>query len=207
MIYPEDAGMFFTGYGPKLIVKPVLSPFILSARKLLEGADKLDGKLLDAVVLMNAGIQNEEPIARLALALAAVEMLAQSKKTWSKPQLAAIKRLGSFVKDLESLTDDEREEVQNAADGMRNFGVNESCRRLIKSLKLDNHLGDWRRLYTARSHIFHGVKFATAAEINAAAELAVPLCARIILAAVAEILPTANAGIDARFPMPESATP
>ena len=194
-------------YGANLIVKPLLSPFILSTRKFLGGADKLDGKLLDAVILMNASIQNEEPIARLALALAAVEMLAQSKKKWSDPKLAAIKRLGSAVKELEGLTDEEREEVQNAADGMRNFGVNESCRRLIKSLNLDSHLEDWRRLYKARSHIFHGVSFATSAEINAAAELAVPLCARIILAAVAEVLPTANAGLDATFPMPAAATP
>lgn len=202
--YPDDGGLMFVGGEADLVVRGSHKQFLAEIQRFVPDADKVEGRLFDVLVILNAAVMNTEPLARLALAVAAVEMLASSDKRWSTAQMAAMKSLVSKVEEIQGLSRLELEEVRDAANGMKNFGVNASCRRLIRKLELDHLLDPWKALYTARSRIFHGAAYPSKNEIARAAELGVSLSARIVLAAVGNVVEGAEDGIEGKYPLTEA---
>lgn len=202
MVYPDDGGVLIVGIEAALSVRHPPLPVAQEVADFIGKVSALTGTPLDALVLLNAALINSEPLARLALAVAAVEMLARDEKKWSENQKKALKALKVAATQLEGLSPLELEEVEAAAEGMKNFGVNESCRRLIRKLGLDDILGHWRGLYKARSEIFHGAAYPTKEQIAHASDLAINVCARIVLTAVAQLVSGAAEDLDQRYPLP-----
>jgi hypothetical protein len=202
MVYPDDGSVLLLGMDMTAVVSTPVQPIISDLEALIDRAVKLEGVELDATLLLNAALMNSEPLAQLALSVAAVEMLAGRRK-WSTAQLGALARLNELARNLEGLTGSEHDEVLNASEGLRNFGVNESCRRLIRELGRDELLPEWKRLYSARSQIFHGASYPTRQQIAEAAQLSKALAARIILAAAERFVPSATSGVEESYPFPE----
>jgi hypothetical protein len=202
MVYPDDGSVLLMGMKMTAVVSTPVQPIISDLEALIDRAGKIEGVELDATLLLNAALMNSEPLAQLALSVAAVEMLAGRQK-WSTAQLGALARLHELAKNLEGLTGSEYDEVLKASEGLRNFGVNESCRRLIRELGRDDLLPEWKRLYSARSQIFHGARYPTRQQIAEAAQLSKALAARIILAAAERFVPSATNGVEENYPIPE----
>ena len=202
MVYPDDGSVLLLGANITAFVSTPLQPIISDLEALIDRVGRIEGVELEATLLLNAALMNSEPLAQLALSVAAVEMLAGRQK-WSTAQLGALTRLHEFAKNLEGLDRSEHEEVLKASEGLRNFGVNESCRRLIRELGRDDLLPEWKRLYSARSQIFHGARYPARHQIAEAANLSKALAARIILAAAERLVPSATNGVEENYPIPE----
>jgi hypothetical protein len=203
MAYPDDGSVMMIMGTVTLSVTTSPEPLMTEVAHFAEDVLELEGRRLDALVLFNAALINPEPLARLALAVTAVEMLARDEKKWSVSQKRALKAIKAAAAKLEGLSFEERAEIEAAAKGMENFGINESCRRLIRKLGREDLLHLWRSLYGVRSQIFHGTAYPTREQIERASELGVVLSARIVLAAVAQVVPGAADDLDRNYPLPQ----
>ncbi len=202
-VYPDDGTTLIISSNINATVSTAPNLLIVEIRRFIDRAEQLEGVQLDAVILLNAALMSKEPLARLALTVSAVEMLAKPQKEWTSNQLQALARFEGIAEKLQGLELVEIDEIKNAVKNMRHFGANERCRRLIRSLGLDDLLPHWRHLYSLRSQIFHGVEYPTQGIVGTAAQLSVALASRIVLASVKQVLPGADAGIEMIYPIPQ----
>lgn len=114
-------------------------------------------------MLMNAAGMAPHPVARVALAVAAVECLAAGEK-WNSEQKKYIKGLRAQLGTNDELSVEDKEELLQAIDGLNNFGVQGRIRRLFVSLDLREMIQGWEMAYKKRSGLFHGSKIATKSE-------------------------------------------
>lgn len=118
---------------------------------------RLDDKGRESSLLMNAAFMAPHPVAMITLAVAAVELLAANER-WNANQKQWIKGLREHLKGSDSLSAEEQGELQQAIDGLNNFGALSRTRRLLRDLELDELLERWNELYRKRSRLFHGNK-------------------------------------------------
>lgn len=156
---------------------------------LLSEVTRLSGRLGDLprtqvpLRLLNSAIFATDPLGKLVLAIASVEMLI-GKRSWSSAQLAHLKEAASRARQDASLSADERQAVAEAIERSYTPGVNEGIRQLLAELNLPSSvLADWKSVYKPRSQVFHGKVAADDLELSPLANEAVRICGRIVLSA------------------------
>jgi len=131
--------------------------------------------------LLNAALVTAEPLARLVLAISAVEALGQSEN-WTPDQVALIEALATQV-ESQNRGDNERAEVADALRrGTHRIGLRQGVLRILRTLQLEHLKKEWDRIYGERSKLVHGVGQATEAEIAQLATDAIRLGGQVLLA-------------------------
>jgi hypothetical protein len=160
--------------------------FASALRELGESGAPAAEVAVNGVRLLNLALMISEPLAKMALALSAVEELGQNQK-WSEAQQALIRRLADTAEASEDLPGPERAEVaKSIREGLFPLSLRQGVMRLLSDLKLEQLRKEWDRLYGIRSGLFHGTARLPVHEINQAATDTVTLCGRVILAVVAK---------------------
>lgn len=131
--------------------------------------------------LLNLAIMDNQPLARLVLALAAVEALAEGEN-WTSNQACFIEKIAN---DIEEGSGGDSEQLE-IADGIRKslfrLSIRQGVKRFLGRLGLQDLQKDWDRLYGVRSGVFHGTLVLAEPEIHAIANETVTLCGKIMLA-------------------------
>ena len=174
LILPDcdyDNTMFIRGKAEGT-VKSSPERFLEAMRKLADQPSITEPALALAVRLLNLARINSEPLARIVLAVSAVESVAKSEE-WTKKQSALINKLVAEIKDTE---------VKEAVKNMRKIGVGQKIKKMLESNSLftDELRKKWKCLYKRRSSLFHGGKGFTNQQIRELASNAMNLCDQII---------------------------
>ncbi len=156
----------------------------------------------NAIRLLNEALVAVEASAKLTLAIAAVEMLAQGEK-WKVAQKKAIKRLLQTLESDDTLSPEEREELAIAVKRIYKAGVMLGFRRLLDRLKLNELWELWSELYSDRSRILHGLAYAAPEERAGMVAPAILLSARIVLTALDTEIPGAASNLDPILHLPQ----
>lgn len=151
---------------------PILPPeHFLSAMKTFAQQPLLeDPTLLLSVRLLNLAFINPEWLARVVLALAAVEAMAKDQK-WSDEQRTLLDTIAADTPDLE---------VREAIERLHKIGVRQGIRRVLRDHKLEHLQEEFNRRYDLRSALFHGGKQLSEEE-RVELQDVVQLCVRIVL--------------------------
>lgn len=165
-IYPDTnstvtmsvGGTLTTSFEPMWITGPLGGQGKLIAQ--------LDIKAREACLLINAALMAPHPVAKVTLAVAAVELLAASER-WNTNQKQWITGLREHLEVSAGLSEEERNELRQAIDGLNHFGAMSRTKRLLTALELDVLLERWDDLYRQRSRLFHGAKIAQDTQIQA----------------------------------------
>lgn len=141
-----------------------------------------------AIRVLNLAEINEDPIAKLVLAVSTIESLAEDPP-WSDAQRQLLKDAAASLERAHR----DREEVQQVVEAVRRVRK-ESIRQRIRNLLQANDLStvwrDWDRLYERRSGLLHGRSEAGSehrgshmeqSSLHALGREAIDLCARIVL--------------------------
>ena len=127
------------------------------------------------VRLLNLALITFQPLARIVLAISAVESRAKGEK-WSDEQCALINKLATEIADPE---------VKKAVERMRRISIRQGVNRLLCRIGLSHSRKEWDRIYNLRSRLFHGAgKPWGDREIAKLASDAIQLCRKIIFATI-----------------------
>ena len=85
--------------------------------------------------------------------------------------------------------------------GLHKLSLRQGVLRLLSSLGLPGLKSEWDRLYDERSTLVHGLAPRPGADYSQLAFKAVSLCGRILLAAIAKELPSADRHVDLFYPV------
>lgn len=141
-----------------------------------------DERLAAAIDLVVLSKMAREPLAEAALAISAVEHLAQ-ETPWSTGQTALLEALKKTASENEYLPEHEKLEVIKAIE-LTFKSVRQSIRNKLKNLGFDAHdLREFDRIYGLRSGIVHGTILNPDLHPELA-QSAQAFCTRIILAAI-----------------------
>jgi hypothetical protein len=152
------------------------------------------------VRLLNLALINPEPLARVVLAISAVEALGQNE-TWTKAQTALLSDLAAQVEASASVEDGERMEVAVALRrGLHRVGLRQGVLRVLERLGLQHLRNEWDRVYGLRSGLFHGTAQLAGHEVAELAANAITLCGRIILTLAERDGVTLPSVTDVNFP-------
>ena len=130
---------------------------------------------------LNFAIASQEALARMAIAISAVEALGQSE-TWTSVQKTLLDELATRAEIATNVSETERQEVADALRRVQRFGLRQGVMRILKSLGLLHLRKEWDDIYGFRSSIFHGTMKVRDDEIAQLALDTETLCGRIILA-------------------------
>ena len=141
-----------------------------------------------AIRVLNLAEINEDPIAKLVLAVSTIEGLAKDPP-WSDEQRQLIENAAAGLERAHG----DREEAQQVVEAVRqvwNGSIRQRIRKLLKANDLSSVWKDWDRLYERRSGFFHGRSEAGSehlgshleqSSLQALGQEAITLCARIVL--------------------------
>ena len=141
-----------------------------------------------AIRMLSLAEINENPIAKLVLAVSTIEGLA-TDPPWTDAQQDLIKRAAAW---LEGVHGDREEAIQvvEAIRRVRTESIRQRIRKLLQANGLSSVWRDWDSLYERRSGLFHGRSEAGSehrgshleeSTLRALGEEAIKLCARIVL--------------------------
>ena len=97
---------------------------------------------------------NEDPIAKVVLAVSTVEGLANDPP-WTEGQSELIERAAVWLEQDHS-DGEEAEQVINAIRHVRRESIRQRVKRLLEANNLSSVWDDWNKLYNRRSSLFHG---------------------------------------------------
>ena len=151
---------------------PVLPPehFLSAMETFAQQSPLEDPTLLLSVRLLNLAFINPEWLARVVLALAAVEAMAQDQK-WSDEQRTRLRTIAAETPDRE---------VKEAVERLHKIGVRQGIKRVLRAHKLEHLQKEWDRHYNLRSALFHGGKQLSEEE-RIELQDTVQLCTQIVL--------------------------
>ena len=145
---------------------------------------QIDGTAEAGIRLVNLAILNSEPLAKLVLALSAVEALGQTEN-WSSGQRSVLSGLAGNLEAGPRATDPETLEVADALRrSMHRLGLRQGVMRVLNAIGLGHLKADWDRIYSARSGIFHGTARVDGHDIGTLSNDAVALAVLIVLTVV-----------------------
>ncbi|EKF58924.1 hypothetical protein QWE_15197 [Agrobacterium albertimagni AOL15] len=143
----------------------------------------VDDVMASALEILALAGMSREPLARAALAISVVEMLAKSKP-WSDEQISLIDELVDRASNSSGLASEDATEVANSIKNLY-----KSIRQSIKRYIL-NDIGlptdDWKnfdKLYSLRSAVFHGGALPRKQILIQLGDDAYSVCRTIVLAA------------------------
>ena len=146
-----------------------LELFLEAMRELADQPSITEPALALPLRLLNLACINSEPLARIMLAVSAVESVADEK--WTKEQHDLIKTVAAEIADPE---------VKEAVKRMHRISIRQGIKRVLESNRLDHLWEEWDDLYKRRSRLFHGGGEFTNQEIGELASNATKLCDEII---------------------------
>ena len=118
----------------------------------------------EGVRILNLALINLQPLARIVLAVSAVEALGQDE-TWTNAQATLIDELATQVEIGAGARDAERLEVAEALRrSLHRIGLRQGVMRVLARLGLQHLRKEWDRIYGMRSGLFHGTVKLTIAE-------------------------------------------
>ena len=173
-VFPDDDSLSFPTATAK--ATPILDPalFLGAMRELAEQSSIVESTVALPVRLLNLAFINPQPLARIVLAVSAVENVAEDED-WTSEQHALIKNLATEIEDPE---------VKEAVKRMRKISIRQGIKRVLSRNSLGHLWGEWDDLYERRSRLFHGGREFTKQEAQKLASDALRLCGKIILTIV-----------------------
>ena len=184
VILPDDGNNVFARWPMTAQVRANTGHFARSLEECLPGNDPLRSgspSIRRAIRVLSLAEINEDPIAKLVLAVSTIEGLAKD------PQL--IENAAAWLERAHS----DREEAQQVVEAVRQVrkgSIRQRIRKLLKANDLSSVWKDWDRLYERRSDFFHGRSEAGSehlgnhleqSSLHALGQEAIKLCARIVL--------------------------
>ena len=191
VVLPDDGNNVFGRWRANAQVLANAGHFARSLEECLPENDPLRSgspSIRRAIRLLNLAQINEDPIAKLVLAVSTIEGLAKDSP-WSDEQLQLIEDASVWLERAHG----DREEVQQVVEAIRQVrkeSIRQRIRKLLQANDLSNMRRDWDRLYDRRSGLFHGRSEAGSehrgsnlqeSSLRALGEEAIKLCARIVL--------------------------
>ena len=155
---------------------------------LRSGSPSIRRAIRRAIRMLSLAEINEDPIAKLVLAVSTIEGLAKDPP-WSDEQRQLIENAAAWLERAHS----DREEPQQVVEAVRQVrkgSIRQRIRKLLKANDLWSVRKDWDRLYERRSDFFHGRSEAGSehlgnhleqSSLHALGQEAIKLCARIVL--------------------------
>jgi hypothetical protein len=202
-VYADDDNVRFLQINAEATVHADPDPIINGIAAIADTLPSGEIARLDELLLLNAALLNPEPLAKLVLAVSAVEMMAANER-WTDGQRQLLARLAEVAASAQELPIDEAAEVADAIRRTFRISVRQGGRRALDRLGVHEFWDEWDKLYGDRSALFHGARRTTNAEHLAIAERALTLCARIVLVGLGEQTPLAAQNLDAYYPIPHS---
>ena len=127
------------------------------------------------VRLLNLALITFQPLARIVLAISAVESRVKDGK-WRPEQRALINKLATEIADPE---------VKEAVKRMHRISIRQGIKRVLEDNSIDHLLKEWDHLYDRRSRLFHGAGQPWKdGEIAKLTSDAIRLCRKIIFATI-----------------------
>ena len=127
------------------------------------------------VRLLNLALITFQPLARLVLAISAVESRVEDRK-WSGEQRDLIDKLATEIPDPE---------VKEAVEHLHRISIRQGIKRVLKDNSIDHLWKEWDALYKRRSRLFHGDGNRWGdGEIVKLSSDAIQLCRKIIFATI-----------------------
>lgn len=161
--------------------------------------DSLTPTARDIVLLLNFALMTDEPVAQAVFAISAVEMIGQ-QDDWNETQLTAIERLALNVKEDETLSSEEADEISDAIRrSLHKLSLRQGVLRLLKRLDLSDLKRDWDALYGERCELVHGLAPEPGKSYEGLANKAITLCGYILLTALGKEIAGIDEGIINRY--------
>ncbi len=142
---------------------------------------ELSGDALGALVQLNAAISASSDMAKMALAVSAIEGLGQSEN-WSSSQKAVLESLRGLAASDPSLTQIEQVELAEAIErGVFKVSLRQGVMRLFDRLDLGHLRKQWDTAYALRSGVIHGTKPLSRREMSTLAEGMLVMAQTVVL--------------------------
>ena len=192
VVLPDDGNtVFFRASQPTVTVLSSADHFVgaLEEASLESDAGRSGSpSIRRAIRILNLAEMNEDPIAKVVLAVSTVEGLANDPP-WTEGQSELIERAAVWLEQDHS-DGEEAEQVINAIRQVRRESIRQRVKRLLEANNLSSVWDDWNKLYKRRSSLFHGRSKAGGerqgshlekTELHRLGQEATKLCARIVL--------------------------
>ena len=189
-VLPDDGKNLFVRARASGEARANAAAFVKALEEALPGSGRPQpdaASIRRAVRMANLAVMNADPIAKVVLAIAAVEGLAD-EKPWSKQKREFARKAAAWLEETEG----GGESVKAVAESIRQLqreSIGKRVRGLLSANGLSDLRVDWRRVYDDRSRLFHsdgmdgeglGDRLATA-ELHSLGQRAIELCSRIVL--------------------------
>ena len=157
VILPDDENNVFARWRAKPQVLANAGHFVRSLEECLPENDPLESGLpaiRRAIRVLSLAEVNEDPIAKLVLAVSTIEGLA-TVPPWTDGQRELINSAAAWVERAHG----NREEAMPVLEAIRQIrqgSIRQRIRKLLQANDLSNVWRDWDSLYKRRSGLFHG---------------------------------------------------
>jgi hypothetical protein len=200
-VYSEALPVLFphADVNASVLTKP--EPFLSGTLRFSNEEWPVTPQLRHAVLLLNAALTNPEPLAQVALAISAVELLGQNEK-WSPSQKQLLKQLAEAARISAITTPTEGNEVSDGIQRSYRLGLSQGVRRVLDRIGMLELRKEWDDVYRRRSAIFHGQIYADRREVTELAQRAITLCGRIIFGSLATGIPETDAWLNEFYSVP-----
>ncbi|MCY4029420.1 MAG: hypothetical protein OXH75_24260 [Acidobacteria bacterium] len=157
VILPDDGNNLFARFRANPQVLANAGHFARSLEECLPEDDPLRNgspSIRRAIRVLNLAEINEDPIAKLVLAVSTIEGLAEGPP-WSDVQRQLIEDAAAWLERAHG-DHEEAQRVVEAIRQVRRESIRQRIRKLLQANDLSNLWLDWDRLYDRRSGLFHG---------------------------------------------------
>ena len=192
VVLPDDGKtLFLRGGRARGQVRTNATIFIRALEEALPESDTARSEfpsIRRAIRVLNLAEMNEDPIAKVVLAISVIEGLAtESPLTdWQKK---LIERAAGWLQQTFG-KGDETKQVMDAILQVRRGSIRQRIKKTLETIELSEMWSDWDTLYSKRSRLFHGWTKAGSeyrgdylkeSELHGLGQEAIILCTRIVL--------------------------
>ena len=191
VILPDDGNNVFARWRANAQVLANPDHFARSLEECLPGNEPPRSgstSIRRAIRVLSLAEINEDPIAKLVLAVSTIEGLVKDSP-WSDEQQQLIEDAAAWLERAHG-DREEAQQVVKAVRQVRKESIRKQIRKLLQANDLSGVWQDWDRLYKKRSGLFHGWSEAGSEHLgshleqpslHALGQEAIKLCARIVL--------------------------
>ena len=191
VILPDDGNTIFIRARANLSVRSNTGHFVRALEESLPGSNTPRSgspSIRRAIRLLNLAEINEDPIAKMVLAVSTVEGLAIDP-SWTVEQQELIDAAAAWVEETHGNLE-EAGQVITAIRGVRRESIRQRIKKLLQANNLSSLGQEWENLYEKRSQLFHGRAKAgeehqgshlEESELHGLGQNALKVCAQIVL--------------------------
>lgn len=201
-VFVDDPNVTIFGIQGTGVVRANPDLFLMHAAELHGAVGGMTEEARDVVLLLNFALMRPEPVAQIIFSISAVEMLGQEEQ-WSDAQRSMLNQLADSVQGMAIGSALERSEVADAIQrALHRISLRQGVFRLLDRLNLSHLRKSWDVIYGERSKLVHGLAPVPGARYDDLAGRTVNLCGQILLARVAQEVPTIRKHLDLFYPLP-----